>query len=64
MKNKPTHGNLVWILESGGEKVVMENRTWQDLGREKTRLEASFPKYYGNKKLGKLKSKYKLINRL
>ena len=58
---KITHGNLVWMPQSGPNKIVMENKTWVDLGREKSRLEAAFPKYYGNKKLGKLKSRYKEI---
>lgn len=62
MSNKPTHGNLVWMPKNGDDKIVMERRTWIDLGREKTRLEAAFPKYYGNKKLGKLKARYILIN--
>lgn len=62
MNNKPKYGNLVWMPKNGPDKIVMENRTWIDLGREKTRLEREFPNFYGNKKLGRLKSRYRLIN--
>ena len=61
--NKPKYGNLVWMPKDGNNKIVMEKRTWMDLGREKTRLENEFPAYYGNEKLGKLKSRYILLNK-
>ena len=59
--SKPTHGNLVWMLNSGKEEIKIFNKTWIELGREKKRMIASFPKYYGNSKLGKLKLRYKTI---
>ena len=59
--NGPTHGNLVWIPNIGPEQVKIENKAWIELGREKKRMEFEFPKFYGNKKLGKLKLRYKTI---
>lgn len=61
MPKSATHGDLWWMPKSGKDKIVMENKTWQILGMEKTRLEREFPKYYGNKRLGKLKSRYREI---
>jgi len=58
---RPTHGNLVWIPKVGGQKIVMENQTWQILAQEKKRLEQHFPQYYGDKTKGILKSRYRQI---
>ena len=54
----PERGNLVWIPIIGKEVIKIFNKTWIELGREKKRMEKSFPKFYGNKKLGRLKMKY------
>jgi len=61
MSGKPTHGDLVWMPNSGPNQVKIANRTWVELGREKKRMEQEFPKYYGNKKLGKLKLRYRQL---
>lgn len=53
-----TRGNLVFIRTSGKEEIVVHNKTWIELGREKRRLELNFPGLYGNKKIGRLKLKY------
>ena len=54
----PQRGNLVWIPVNGEEVVKISNKFWIELGREKKRMEKSFPRFYGNKKLGHLKLKY------
>lgn len=55
---RPTHGNLVFIRANGKEEIVIHNKIWIELGREKKKMEMNFPRLYGNKKLGRLKSKY------
>jgi len=58
---KPTHGNLVWMPVNGPQEVKMENQTWALLAEEKKRLELGFPKFYGDKTKGILKSRYRQL---